>query len=46
MFEVRYMRRDDGVLVNFDASRRALVADIPNYYHEAPVILHLDATEG
>lgn len=23
-----------------------VVADIPNYYHEAPVILHLEATEG
>lgn len=25
---------------------KATVADIPNYYHEAPTILHLDATEG
>jgi uncharacterized protein (TIGR02118 family) len=23
-----------------------VVADIPNYYHETPTILHLDETEG
>jgi uncharacterized protein (TIGR02118 family) len=23
-----------------------VVADIPNYYHEAPTILHLDSTDG
>jgi uncharacterized protein (TIGR02118 family) len=25
---------------------QAVVADIPNYYHEVPTIVHLDSTDG